>query len=706
MSSRVDRRRLAVLIGAALAAAPAFAQQPERQLPEVRARGTRVEPGTPNDVSSTASKTDTPLRDVPASVVVVPKETLREQGATDMNRALYNVSSAQPLMGGGYGFADSYTIRGQSILFLRDGYPDGTAQNGYRRSMADVERIEVLKGPGSALYGSGGAGGTVNVITKAPSARPLAEVSGTVGSFGARGMTLDAGGALGGLPTRLVANAERADGFRGLSRDLREFLPSVAWSIGTDKVLTVDFDHREIETRPDNYGIVFDVNRNIAAAPREARYYSPMNRAQQTIDRLTLAHEWQLGAGTVMRSALVTDGRDIDMLRNAGGNGGNAAGVMTGRTLREQHDRAHYTTLQNEWVFKPAGAHVVLAGVQYSDSRVDTRRIGYNLPSITDVNDPVVPETTTAGLAPVAAQGFDRRIEARTWAAYAQDQVALTDRWKARAGLRYDRAHFRDAGLQGTTAFREIEATKGIVGGSLGTVWQPSRDWSLFAGASRGGFVNLSTEPTAVSPEPERNRQYEAGVKSTLLGGTLDAQAALYQVERENYLITLPGATSATPGGHDRTRGVELDAISRPARGWKIVANAYVQDAEVLSNTVATNAVLGVSGNISGKRPTGVARSGGRLWTSYQFYGTEAHGAGAGVGVTRKGESYADSLNVYRVPAYTVLDASLYYRQKTWDVGLGVYNLADRVYYTNPTFSGALPGEPRSVYLTLRWRPV
>lgn len=690
--------------------APADAQQQaEQQLPEVRATGARVAPGTREDVSSTATKTDTPLKDVPASVVIVSGETLREQGVYDMNRALYNVSSAQALMGGGYGFAHNYTVRGQSVLFLRDGYPDGTAQNGYRRTLADVERIEVVKGPGSALYGSGGAGATINVITKPPSARTLAELSAFAGSFGTRGLTLDAGGPLGPLATRFIANAERSDGFRGLNRDIKEVLPSAAWSIGSNKVLTADFDHREIKTTPDNYGIVFDRSANIAAAPRDARYYSPMNRTDQTIDRLTLAHEWQLGAGSTMRTAFVHDSRDLDLLRNAGGNGGNAAAAMTGRTLREQHDRARYTTLQNEWVFKASTGsvpHTVLAGLQYNDTGIDTTRIGFNLPDIANINVPVVPETTASGLAPVTAQGFNRRIEGSTWAGYVQDQLALSEQWKLRAGLRYDRTRFRDAGSQGTTASREIAATKSIASASLGTVWQPSRDWSVFAGVSNGGFINLSTEPAAVSTEPEKNRQYEAGAKASMFGGTVDSQIALYQVERKNFLITLPGALSATPDGHDRTCGVELDLTARPARGLKLIASAYVQDAKVLSNTIATNAILGVTRSISGTRPTGVARTGGRLWASYQFYGTGANGLGAGIGLTRKGDAFADNLNVYRVPGYTVIDTAVYYRQKTWDVGLSLYNLTDRVYYTNPTFAGALPGEPRSVYLTFRWRPV
>lgn len=699
----------AAAIWAALSAPSALAQRAETVLPEVTSTGSGIVPGSREDFSSTATKTETPLKDVPASVVIIPGATLREQGVYDMNRAMYNVSSAQALMSGGYGFADNYTLRGQSVLFLRDGYPDGTAQNGYRRSIVDVDRIEVLKGPGSALYGSGGAGGTINVITKLPAARPIAEVGSSVGSFGTRMATFDVGGPVGPLSTRLIGNTEHADGFRGLGRRVNELLPSAAWSIAGEKTLTADFDHREIRTTPDNYGIVFNRAGGLASAPRDARYYSPMNRADQEINRLTLSHAWDLGAGIVMRTALINDARDIDFLRNAGGNGGNAAGAMTGRTLREQHDRARYTTAQNEWVLTRtmAGfAHTVLAGLQYSDTEIDTRRLGYNLPDIANIDAPVVPETTAAGLAPVAAQGFNRRITGRTLAGYVQDQVALSEQWKVRAGLRYDRTRFSDAGAQGATAFRQIGATKSVTSVSLGAVWQPSRDWSIFAGASRGGFINLSTEPTAVSTQPERTGQLEAGVKASLLGGSVDAQLALYDVTRKNYLITLPGALSATPDGDDRTRGVELDLTAKFAGAWKVVASAYAQDAEVRANTVATNAVVGVTRNIAGTRPTGVARTGGRLWAHYQFYGTETNGFGAGAGLTRKGDSFADSLNLYRVPGYTVLDAAVYYRQKSWDAGISFYNLTDRAYYTNATFAGALPGEPRSVFLTLRWRPI
>ena len=143
----------------------------EEALPEVSVTQSRVKAGTPNDAARTGSKTDAPLRDVPASIAVVPESLLREEGALTMNDAMRNVSSVQPQHGGGYGYANSYNSRGLSINFLRDDLPDGTAQVGYFRTMYDIDRIEVLKGPGSALFGSGGPGGSINVVTKKPQAK-------------------------------------------------------------------------------------------------------------------------------------------------------------------------------------------------------------------------------------------------------------------------------------------------------------------------------------------------------------------------------------------------------------------------------------------------------------------------------------------------------------------------------------------------------
>ncbi|PPC93609.1 MAG: hypothetical protein CTY33_07330 [Methylotenera sp.] len=113
-------------------------------MPEVSVQQKRIQQATPNDTVTTGTKTDTPIRDVPASISVVTSEMLEEQGVRDMNQAMIaNAPGVQPQLGGGYGFGDSFNSRGLSLSFLRDTMPDGTAQNNYFRTMHDIERIEV-----------------------------------------------------------------------------------------------------------------------------------------------------------------------------------------------------------------------------------------------------------------------------------------------------------------------------------------------------------------------------------------------------------------------------------------------------------------------------------------------------------------------------------------------------------------------------------
>lgn len=705
----MKQNRIALVVAAAFlpSSFSALADTGATELPEVRVSAAGVRAGSPNDVVVTGSKTDTPLKDLPATVVVVPAEVIRQQAVVDMNRAMDNASGVQPVMAGGYGFANNYAVRGLPMRFLRDGFSDGPSQNGYWRTMYDIERIEVLKGPGSALYGSGQPGGTVNVVTRLPRNGLGAEIGALVGGFGTWGSYGDVWGGVGdNVATRLIADVEHSDGFRGLSRDIKEISPSFAWTLGSDQTLTVDYDHRDIEVKPDNYGTVFD-NAGKLGVSRDARFYSPMNSTEQTIDRVTVSHEWRLQPNLTMRTAVVHDQRDLHLLRNGGGNAGNAMNQMTSRQIRDQVDDARFSMLQHEWLWKTrtgAVAHTVLGGVEYNTSANDTVRVGYNLQPIEDVHAPVVPETSMAGLTPTPAQGFDREIAATTWGLYLQDQLEFGEHFKVRAGLRADRVDADDVGVQGMGS-RTIEVNDTMTSGSLGGVWQPTRDVSLYAGYSSGAFLNLATEAPAMAKEPETSSQFEIGTKASFLGGRANATIALFESNREHYYITLPGASDPTPDGKDRTRGVELDMSARPLAGLSLLASLVVQDAETLSQNVASNAVFGVvNRSIAGTRPTGVARQSGRLWGAYEFQGEVLRGWGMGLGATYKGDSYADNLNLYRVPSYTIYDAAVFYKAKKWDANLKLNNLADRTYYTNPTFSGALPGESRNAMLTARVR--
>ena len=676
-------------------------------LPEVSVSQSRIRAGTPQDAAHTGSKTDTPLRDVPASVAVVSAETLREQGVQTMNEAMRNVSSVQPTYGGGYGLANNYSSRGLAVNFLRDDLPDGTTQNGYFRTMYDVERIEVLKGPGSALFGSGGPGGSINVVTKKPQAEYGLEVGTTFGSFNTRDAYMDLTGTITqGVTGRLIVDTEKTDGIRGLGREITEFSPSVAFNYADDKTLLIDVDVRDIKVKPDNYGILFDSKGKVADVSDNARYYSPMDYSEQHINRITATHDWAINNALSMRTAFSNDSRDLDFIRNAGGNGGNAANVSTGRNLRQQSDDARYTTLQNELTWKvDTGSvkHTVLAGYEYKDTENDTVRKGYTLPNITNILNPVVIETSLNGLAVIVAQGFNRRITSDTHSVYVQDQLAFGEQFKLRAGLRNDHVNYEDKGLQ-AGVYRNISETKNLTSGSLGGVYQPTKNLAFYTGFSNGKFINMATESTALARVPEKSEQYEIGTKSSFLEGKVDLNAALFNTKRENYIITLPGASSGTPDGTDESKGLELDIGVHPIAGLHVNANAVFMDAETKSRNVASNAIFGVTNrSIYGTRPTGVSEQIINIWTSYQIQTGDVRGLKFGIGATHKSDSYADNLNLYKIPAYTVFDAAISYAQPKWEAALNLKNITDKTYYTSPTFAGALPGDPRSLFATLRF---
>jgi iron complex outermembrane receptor protein len=186
--------------------------------------------------------------------------------------------------------------------------------------------------------------------------------------------------------------------------------------------------------------------------------------------------------------------------------------------------------------------------------------------------------------------------------------------------------------------------------------------------------------------------------------GKADLNVALFQTSRNNYFVTLPGSGGIpTQDGKDRSRGVEVSLGVRPVNGFSIIGTGVWMDPENLANNVATNAVLEITRSVHGTRPTGVATHMGNLWTTYQIQNGLARGLMFGFGVTYKGDAYADSLNLLKVPSYVVLDAAVSYRIKRVDLALNIKNLTDKTYYTNPTFAGALPGNPLSAFGSIRF---
>ena len=448
----------------------------------------------------------------------------------------------------------------------------------------------------------------------------------------------------------------------------------------------------------------------MANIDRESRFYSPFNGSKQVINRVSVTHNWTISDALSMRTAFANDTRSLDFVRNAGG----ATDVLnrsTGRTVRQQSDDSRFTTVQNELILKAGTGqikHTILAGFEYQNTQIDTKRDDFNAPNIANILNPVVTETSLAGLSRSAMGSFDRRIASSTTSFYGQDQIAIGEYWKFRAGVRNDHVNYSDRGSQ-SGVYREVNQSKDLTTGSVGAVFQPTQSLAFYMGYSTGAFINLATEGLRVSASPETSKQLEIGAKTTLLDGKLDLNMALFNTRRENYFITLPGSGGqATQDGKDHTRGAEINFGLRPVSGWNITGNSVWMDPETLSRNVASNATFGViNQSVFGTRPTGVSRQMASLWQTYQIQTGAARGLAFGFGVTHKSDAFADNLNLLRVPSYTVFDAAISYRntyrQAKWEAALNFRNLTDTTYFINPTFSGALPGNPRSIFGSLRF---
>lgn len=680
-------------------------------LPEVEITSKPIRIHNMMNTSRTGSKTDTPIRDIPASIAVIPSSLLQEQGVTTMNDAMRNVNSIQPVMENGYGFANSFTSRGLELSYFRDDLPDGDSRNSYFRTMYDIDRIEVLKGPGSALFGVAGAGGLINVITKKPQDNFNLSVGSILGSFDTRNGFVDLTGPLSvkhNLAGRLIGSVEHTNGFRGLERNIVEISPSFSWRLAPNKTLLVDFDHREIKIVPDGYGILFDINSNIANVSRDTRYYNQFTNSNQTINRLSLIHDWAISDSLSMRTAFAYDARSLEVTRNRGGNQANAEGFITGRDARQQSVDASYTIAQNEFIWKVNSGeikHTFLGGFEYKNSNIDNLRHDFTLSNSVSIFNPSNLEASLHGI--VAKPIFDRKIISNQTSFYAQDQIELTDKFKLRLGIRNDLVSYSDKGFQSVASkygYREITQTRSLTTYSVGGVYQPNQFLAFYAGYNTGAFINLSSEGVAVSTAPESSDQIEVGAKTVLLSGKADINLALFQTNRSNYFVTLPGSGGqATQDGHDRSRGVELSFGLYPMAGLNIIGNGVWMDPETLSRNVATNSVLGITASVYGMRPVGVATHSASMWSTYQIQTGLMRDLIFGFGVTYKGNSFADNLNLLKVPAYTVFDALVSYRIKKADLAVNFKNLTDTTYYTNPTFSGALPGDPFSVFGSMRF---
>jgi iron complex outermembrane receptor protein len=650
--------------------------------------------------TSTATLTNMPMLDIPQVVNTVSDKVLADQHATTLDEALYNVSNV----------VQTNTLGGTQDAFVRRGFGanrDGSIMtNGLRTVLprsfnAATERVEVLKGPASTLYGILDPGGLINVVTKRPEKIFGGSISATSSSFGGGTGQIDVTGPIEGtrLAYRLTGEYQDEDYWRNFGNERSTFIaPSLTW-FGDDATVSVLYSHRDYKT-PFDRGTIFDLNTNKAVdVDRKTRFDEPFNVTDGQSDLAQLNAEYRLNSQWTAK---------FDYSYSQDKYSDNQARVMaydskTG-TLTRRVDATQGSTQRMHSTRADLQGNVdiadfyneILTGVSYENYdllRTDMMRCknvkGFN------IYNPVygkLDECTT-----VSAADSDQTLKQESYSAYAQDALYLTDKWIAVAGLRYQ--YYTQYAGKGrpfnvNTDSRDEQWTP-----KLGLVYKLTPAVSLFANYSQTFMPQSSIASYIGDLPPETSNAYEVGAKFDLFDG-ITANIALFDIHKRNVLYTesIGGKTIAKTAGRVRSQGVEVDLAGSLTENTNIIASYGYTDAKVLEDP-----------DYAGKPLPNVPRHTGSLFLTYDihnaFAGNTLTLGGGGHGVSRRSATNGAD---YYLPGYFVADAFAAYKMKLQypvTLQVNVKNLFDKTYYTSSIATNNLGnqiGDPREVQFTVK----
>ena len=672
-------------------------------------------------------KTGTKLADIPASIQIIPREVLTEQGVTTLRDSIYNASGINSGGQDSLGYFDHFLIRGLNAQIYSDGFSDGDQLGGLVHSLNGVRRVEILEGPGSALFGSGPPGGTINVIHYDPSPVFHWGTSTQVGSFGTVTNSNYVTGptTIDGLNYRIDTTFGGGEGFRDLPSKDFEVRPEFSWHVN-DHTFTFALDARHIEQTPDSYGLIYMNGSPITGVPDTAKYSTPFSFAKQDDIRPEFTDKWDVTNYLTINNRFSYTHRDIDVMRNNDSiNPINSASgtrlvdlpngdiALEGRQLRWQNDSDSFFDYQFEpvWKFYTGDIHhTLLTGFEFQRQIMDTNRVTADLPNITNIFAPTPQEMSPAGLTFQcdAKHSCDNdHLVANYYGLYATDQIDLTDKWKLRVGVRQDwydteldplisvPGAFTNTGapiLAGVPLFRDDKP----LSWNVGTLYHLTPWMAPYIGASQSYLSNFNSENVQFGiGAPESARQYEAGIRFTFLNERVVLNTAAFNVSRDN-VATLISATDTIVFDSQLTNGVEASLDAKITDQWHLLANATHQNA-VVTGAPQTPTTIG-------NAPQGVPANMANLWSTYKFAINGVSGFQVGAGVNYRDRTWSDTTNVNSVPAYVIGNAMIGWENANWGVALNVKNITNERYFVAANGAGGFVGEGLSAYLTVRYR--
>ncbi len=620
--------------------------------------------------SITATKTDTPLLDVPQTINVVTREQLDDQSHHSLADVLRYVPGTT--VGQGEGNRDQITLRGQNTTsdFFVDGVRDDVQ---YYRGLYNIDRVEILKGPYALIFGRGGGGGIINRVQKSPVADKVFYAGQTsVNSFGAYDVSVDLNAPLSeAAAVRLNAVYENLDSHRDFVGGERyAWNPYVAVALSPDWKLGLSYEYVN-DDRVTDRGVP-----SLAGAPikgyRDQFFGVPgVNRTKLEAHIAKLRLDGNLTDNLAFTGTMLYGDYDkiyINVFANGAATAQN--GTVALSSYSDPTKRENFIAQGNLiWdVATGSLGHKILLGVEYGDQKSANRRINGTLSSsIFNLATRVFPTVN------FNIPNRNTVSDVEFFSAYVQDQISIGEQFDIVAGLRYD-----SFDIQGIDLFPAIDrpfARKDDkVSPRIGLIFKPQENVSIYSSYSqsflpRSGdqFLTLSTTQENLAPEKFTN--YELGAKWDIRPD-LNVTLALFQLERTNATTPNPANPLTTINiGKTRTKGVELSVAGRITPEWQVHGGYSYQDAALAGNDFV--------------RLGQVPKHQASLWNRYDF--TSAFGAG--IGIIHQSSQFAairTSATTTRLPSFTRVDAALYYDiSEAVQLQVNVENLFDTDYFSD-----------------------
>ena len=683
----------------------------------------------------TAYVSKLPLQDLENSQVysTITTDLLKSQVTTNFEDALKNATGIEKLWtstGRGGDGAGYYALRGFSVQpQLVNGVPGIT--NGTINA-ANIERIEVIKGPSATLFGSTvtSYGGLINVVTKKPYIGFGGEVSFTSGTYGLNMISGDFNTPLdkdNNIYFRLNTSYSTEDSFQDAGFRKSFFVaPSLSYKVNNR--LSFSF-YAEITQAEQTNPMFLFLNRSAPSRARNLQELNYNNKLSFTSNDLTLKNPsanyrvemdyklsdtWQ--SQTILsKSSTSTDGYYSYLFDY-----GILEGTTFSRLINKQNSRTNTTDIQQNFIgdFKIGSLrNRVVAGIDYFNSTVTDNSTGYAFYGNVRANGQVIGDNpftievendsyslTTSGVDNALASQNVNNIKSKThvYSAYVSDVLNITPTLSAMAGIRFD--VFDNEGDLSTT---EDDYDQSTFSPKFGLLYQPIKDVvSVFANY-QNGFTNVAPalvgdpqngDQTLKSFDPEQANQLEFGLKTNLFNNRLNATISYYDINVTDKVITDPASPfNKIQGGEVESKGFEIEVNANPINGLNIKAGFSNNDSEI----VATDNPI-----LLGTRPVEAgAETLYNFWANYEIQSGVLEGFGLGAGFN--GASERVTINYgpageFVLPEYTIANASVFYQANKYRIGLKLNNAFNKEYYKGWTTIS--PQQPRALYANFTYK--